>query len=102
MFVFCFFLEKAYTSETWSALDNSQKLMSAYVLYKIDFQNNIWVVQIFLDSSWLITFTNSLCVKKTDSYPIHSITQFDQSHHVKSKKRCLKNKTKRKNCTFVF
>lgn len=23
------------------------KLMSAYVLYKIDFQNNIWVVQTF-------------------------------------------------------
>lgn len=82
--MFFFFLEKAYTSETWSALDNSQKLMSAYVLYKIDFQNNIWVVQIFLDSSWLITFTNSLCVK--NSYPIHSITQFDQSHHVRVKK----------------
>ena len=31
-------LEKAHTSETWSALDNSQKLMSAYVSYKIDFQ----------------------------------------------------------------
>lgn len=36
--LFFFFLEKAYTSEIWSALDNSQKLMSAYVLYKIDFQ----------------------------------------------------------------
>lgn len=35
---FFVFLEKAYTSETWSALDNSQKLMSAYVSYKIDFQ----------------------------------------------------------------
>lgn len=40
------FLEKAYTSETWSALDNSEKLMSAYALYKIDFLNDIWVVQI--------------------------------------------------------
>lgn len=29
---------EAYTSEIGSALDYSQKLMSAYVLYKIDFQ----------------------------------------------------------------
>ena len=56
-------------------------------------------MQIFLDPSWLITFTNSLCVKKTDSYPIHSITQFDQSHQCWSEK-CVLKKTN-KNCTFV-
>lgn len=65
--------------------------MSAYVLYKIDFQTifgqcKSFFVLFFLDSSWLITFTNSLCVKQTDSYPIHSITQFDQSCHVRVKK----------------
>lgn len=36
--IFFFLKRKHFTSETWSALDNSQKLMSAYVLYKIDFQ----------------------------------------------------------------
>lgn len=33
-----YFQRRAYTSETRSALDNSQKLMSAYILYKIDSQ----------------------------------------------------------------
>lgn len=56
-------------------------------------------MQIFLDSSWLITFTNSLCVKKTDSYPIHSITQFDQSSHVRVKKKTKKQKTRDKKKT---
>lgn len=43
-------LEKAYTSERWSALDNSQKWMSAYVFIQNRFSNNIWVVQIFFSS----------------------------------------------------
>ena len=47
-------LKKVYLSEICSALDLFLlllifflKVMSAYVLYKIDFQNNIWVVQTF-------------------------------------------------------
>lgn len=60
-------------------------LLSAYVFIQNRLSNNIWVVQSFcVDSSWLITFTNSLCMKKTESYPIHSITQSDQ-RHVKKK-----------------
>lgn len=67
--------------------------MSAYVLYKIDFFFKTIFGQcksfFFSDSSWLITFTNSLRVKnkKTDSYPVHSITQIDQSCCVNIKKR---------------
>lgn len=57
-------LEKAYTSERWSALDNSQKLMSAYVFIQNRFSNNIWVVQIFflfflflfkIQAGWLLS-----------------------------------------------
>lgn len=57
-------LEKAYTSERWSALDNSQKLMSAYVFIQNRFSNNIWVVQFFflfflflfkIQAGWLLS-----------------------------------------------
>lgn len=62
-------LEKAHTSERWSALDNSQKLMSAYVFIQNRFSNNIWVVQIFflfflflfkIQAGWLLSQT--VCV----------------------------------------
>lgn len=71
-----------------------------------------------LDSSWLITFTNSLCGKKKKDRlldcPIHSITQSDQSQcvwvkmfktHTRADTHTHLNKNKQTNkndCTFVF
>lgn len=41
-------LKKVYPSEIWSALDNFfVKVNVCICLYKIEFQNNIWVVQTF-------------------------------------------------------
>lgn len=83
-----------YTSEIWLAFDNFQKVnvcICFYTKYNFFFKTIFWVVQFFFsDSSWLITFTNSLRVKnkKTHSYPFHSITQIAQSCCVNIKNLC--------------